>query len=246
MVSAVTPDRRRAAPGRRARRPRPGRHLRVRDHRARWSRSARSSTSSRCWCSPASTGLGGGFLRDVLIGAVPPAALADWRYLLVPVVAGLVTFFFHPPLGRTERVINVLDAAGLSLFCVTGALKALELRARSGAGRAAGDAHRHRRRDAARRADRPGAAGVPRRALRDPGAGRRAGRGARPPRPGCGRRWWRCRRRLVCFAWRVLAMRRGWNAPRAAASAEHLSAHQNIVPGSPLNGPTTFEVTQPP
>ena len=34
------------------------------------------------------TGLGGGFLRDVLIGADPPAALADWRYLLVPVVAG--------------------------------------------------------------------------------------------------------------------------------------------------------------
>jgi len=25
------------------------------------------------------TGLGGGFVRDVLIGAVPPAALADWR-----------------------------------------------------------------------------------------------------------------------------------------------------------------------
>ena len=38
------------------------------------------------------TGLGGGFLRDVLIGATPPAALADWRYLLVPVAAGLLTF----------------------------------------------------------------------------------------------------------------------------------------------------------
>jgi uncharacterized membrane protein YeiH len=71
------------------------------------------------------TGLGGGFLRDVLIGAVPPAALADWRYLLVPVAAGLVAFFFHPTLGRMERVVNVFDAAGLSLFCVTGALKAL-------------------------------------------------------------------------------------------------------------------------
>ena len=40
--------------------------------------------------------------------------------------AGLVTFFFHPALGRAERVVNVLDAAGLALFCVTGALKALE------------------------------------------------------------------------------------------------------------------------
>lgn len=41
------------------------------------------------------TGLGGGFLRDVLIGATPPASLADWRYLMVPVAAGLVTFVFH-------------------------------------------------------------------------------------------------------------------------------------------------------
>lgn len=71
------------------------------------------------------TGLGGGFIRDVLIGAVPPAALADWRYLLVPVAAGLVTFYFHPALGRMERLVNVFDAAGLSLFCVTGALKAV-------------------------------------------------------------------------------------------------------------------------
>ncbi|HYH33716.1 MAG TPA: trimeric intracellular cation channel family protein [Nocardioides sp.] len=73
------------------------------------------------------TGLGGGFLRDVLIGATPPAALADWRYLLVPVAAGLLTFFFHPAVGRMERQVTVFDAFGLSLFCVTGALKALEL-----------------------------------------------------------------------------------------------------------------------
>ena len=71
------------------------------------------------------TGLGGGFIRDVLIGAVPPAALEDWRYLLVPVVAGLLTFTFHPTLGRLERVVTVFDAFGLALFCVTGALKAV-------------------------------------------------------------------------------------------------------------------------
>jgi uncharacterized membrane protein YeiH len=72
------------------------------------------------------TGLGGGFLRDVLIDATPPAALVDWRYLLVPVAAGVVTFVFHPTVGRAERVVIVLDAAGLGLFCVTGALKALD------------------------------------------------------------------------------------------------------------------------
>jgi len=72
------------------------------------------------------TGLGGGFLRDVLIGATPPAALADWRYLMVPVAAGVLTFYFHPALGRMERQVNVFDACGLALFCITGALKASE------------------------------------------------------------------------------------------------------------------------
>jgi len=71
------------------------------------------------------TGLGGGFIRDVLIGATPPAALDDWRYLAVPVAAGLLTFFLHPGIGRVERLVNIFDAAGLGLFCVTGALKAL-------------------------------------------------------------------------------------------------------------------------
>jgi uncharacterized membrane protein YeiH len=72
------------------------------------------------------TGLGGGFLRDVLIDASPPAALEDWRYLLVPVVAGLLTFAYHPTVGRMERQVNVFDAFGLAFFCVTGALKALD------------------------------------------------------------------------------------------------------------------------
>jgi uncharacterized membrane protein YeiH len=72
------------------------------------------------------TGLGGGFLRDVLIGAVPPAALADWRYLIVPVAAGLLAFTYHPAIGRMERSVTVLDAFGLAFFCVSGALKALD------------------------------------------------------------------------------------------------------------------------
>jgi len=72
------------------------------------------------------TGLGGGVLRDVLIGAVPPAALDDWRYLVVPAVTGVVVFYFHPTVGRVEKQIAVLDAIGLGLFCVTGAVKAEE------------------------------------------------------------------------------------------------------------------------
>lgn len=72
------------------------------------------------------TGLGGGVIRDVVIGAVPPPAVKDWWYLLVPVLGGLVTFYWHPAVGRLERVINVFDAFGLGLFCVAGALKAHE------------------------------------------------------------------------------------------------------------------------
>ncbi len=72
------------------------------------------------------TGLGGGLLRDVLIGDVPPVALTDWRYLVVPVVAGLVAFAAHPAVGRMERSITVSDAGGLALFCVVGAVKAYD------------------------------------------------------------------------------------------------------------------------
>lgn len=70
------------------------------------------------------TGLGGGFLRDVLIGMTPPAALADWRYLATLIVGGGVTFFLHPHLGRMEGTIKVFDAFGLGLFSVAGAIKA--------------------------------------------------------------------------------------------------------------------------
>ncbi|MEQ6903406.1 trimeric intracellular cation channel family protein [Nocardioides sp. YIM 152588] len=72
------------------------------------------------------TGLGGGLIRDVLIGDVPPPALVDWRYLAVPAFAGLLTFWWHPEVGRFERLVNVFDAGGLGLFCVSGALKAEE------------------------------------------------------------------------------------------------------------------------
>ncbi|WP_435770868.1 trimeric intracellular cation channel family protein [Nocardioides sp. SYSU DS0651] len=74
----------------------------------------------------ACTGLGGGLIRDVLIGDVPPPAVVDWRYVVTPVAAGLVTFLWHPAVGRFERVINVFDAAGLGMFAVAGALKAHE------------------------------------------------------------------------------------------------------------------------
>ena len=75
----------------------------------------------------AAAGLGGGILRDVLIGAVPPVGVSDWRLLSAACAAGLITFFFHPRVSRIEGAVLLLDAAGLGLFAVAGTLKALEL-----------------------------------------------------------------------------------------------------------------------
>ena len=73
----------------------------------------------------------GGVMRDLLIGAVPPAAISDWRYLAVSLLAGLVVFFWYPISERLRNLSNhvlVFDAAGLALFAVSGAQKALGYR----------------------------------------------------------------------------------------------------------------------
>lgn len=75
----------------------------------------------------AAAGLGGGIVRDVLIGAVPPVGIADWRLLAAAGAAALVTFFASHRVERIERAVVVLDAAGLGLFAVAGTLKALQL-----------------------------------------------------------------------------------------------------------------------
>src|ERR671927_451518 len=73
------------------------------------------------------TALGGGIIRDVLLGSLPPATFSDWRYLAVAGGGGLVAFTAGRHLDRLTSPITLLDAAGLSLFAVTGATKALDL-----------------------------------------------------------------------------------------------------------------------
>jgi uncharacterized membrane protein YeiH len=68
-------------------------------------------------------GLGGGVLRDVLIGAVPPVGISDWRLVTAACAAGVITFVFHPRMSRIEPAVQCLDAAGLGLFAVAGTLK---------------------------------------------------------------------------------------------------------------------------
>ena len=67
----------------------------------------------------------GGITRDLLIGAVPPPGIADWRYIAVPVLAGLATFYAGSIIDRLRSSVQIFDAGGLALFAVSGALKAL-------------------------------------------------------------------------------------------------------------------------
>jgi uncharacterized membrane protein YeiH len=71
------------------------------------------------------TGNVGGITRDLLIGAVPPAALTDGRYLLVSVLAGFITFFWYAGVDRLRSPVLLFDAVGLSFFAVAGAQKAI-------------------------------------------------------------------------------------------------------------------------
>jgi uncharacterized membrane protein YeiH len=67
----------------------------------------------------------GGIGRDVLIGATPPAALVDWRYLAVSLAAGLIAFFWSSLIEKLRNPVRLLDAAGLAFFAVAGTQKAL-------------------------------------------------------------------------------------------------------------------------
>jgi uncharacterized membrane protein YeiH len=68
----------------------------------------------------------GGIIRDVLIGAIPPATLVDWRYLAISLAAGLLTFYWFALIERLRNPVQLFDAAGLALFAVSGAQKALD------------------------------------------------------------------------------------------------------------------------
>jgi uncharacterized membrane protein YeiH len=72
------------------------------------------------------TALGGGLLRDFVLGDTPPPAFTQWEYLAVPLAASAVAFVGHPELERLTQTLLVFDAVGLGLFCVAGTVKALE------------------------------------------------------------------------------------------------------------------------
>jgi uncharacterized membrane protein YeiH len=68
--------------------------------------------------------LGGGIVRDLMIGSVPPVGISDWRLVTAAALGGLATFFFQPGIERISRLVRILDAGGLAAFAVSGSLKA--------------------------------------------------------------------------------------------------------------------------
>jgi len=74
-------------------------------------------------------GNSGGISRDIMIGALPPAAIGDWGYIAVSMLAGVVTFFWYPLINRLNSPVLLFDAAGLGLFAVAGTQKALAFHA---------------------------------------------------------------------------------------------------------------------
>lgn len=74
-------------------------------------------------------GNAGGITRDLIIGAIPPAAIRDWRYVAVSILAGFITFYWYRTINRLSSPVLVFDAAGLALFAVAGATKALAFHA---------------------------------------------------------------------------------------------------------------------
>ncbi|MBB5956390.1 putative membrane protein YeiH [Saccharothrix tamanrassetensis] len=73
------------------------------------------------------TALGGGIMRDILLGVRPPTALVTWPYLAVAGGTGLIVFWFHPTVEKLRRAVLLLDAIGLGLFVTAGTSTALAL-----------------------------------------------------------------------------------------------------------------------
>ncbi len=72
------------------------------------------------------TGVGGGILRDVILGTTPPAVFTNETYFIVCLAGGILVFFSAPHIARWWNLVQVSDAVGLAVFAALGALKGYE------------------------------------------------------------------------------------------------------------------------
>lgn len=75
------------------------------------------------------TAIGGGTLRDLLLGDLPPFCLRNEIYLWLPIIVALLVFLSHRFLPKIEQPLLYLDAIGLGTFVVIGTGKALAFQA---------------------------------------------------------------------------------------------------------------------
>lgn len=68
---------------------------------------------------------GGGIIRDLCIGAIPPAGLTNWLYLVMVVAATLISISCYSLVKILNQPVLLFDALGLSVFAATGARKAI-------------------------------------------------------------------------------------------------------------------------
>ncbi|MCI1901152.1 MAG: TRIC cation channel family protein [Bifidobacteriaceae bacterium] len=71
------------------------------------------------------TAVGGGLIRDVLLGAVPPVGVSDKWLILMAFASGVICLVFYPEITDLKRSMLVSDALALGLFAVNGTMKAL-------------------------------------------------------------------------------------------------------------------------
>lgn len=71
------------------------------------------------------TAVGGGLVRDVLLGAIPPVGVSDRWLILSALVSGVASLLFYPEITDLRRTLLISDALALALFAVNGTLKAL-------------------------------------------------------------------------------------------------------------------------
>ncbi|WP_291272754.1 trimeric intracellular cation channel family protein [Geothrix sp.] len=71
------------------------------------------------------TACGGGIVRDLCLGALPPIGLADWRYLTIATLGALATIGAYGWVRRLRYPVLLFDALGMAMFAVAGTQKAL-------------------------------------------------------------------------------------------------------------------------
>lgn len=72
------------------------------------------------------TACGGGIVRDLCLGALPPVGISDWRYLACSAFAATLTIWAAPWVERLKQPVTFFDSLGLGTFAVVGAHRALE------------------------------------------------------------------------------------------------------------------------